>query len=151
MLGIVLATHGTLSDGLKDAATVIMGAVENIATVNLYQGDDVQALGEKISTAVHQVNQQEGVLILVDLLSASPYNQSVLTINQLEKELQEEVYVIGGTNLPMVLEAINHQLLQTPIVSAAQAVIDQGEDSVAFWHISNETPAAGDEDDDDDF
>ena len=47
MLGIVLATHGTLSDGLKDAATVIMGAVENIATVNLYQGDDVQALGEK--------------------------------------------------------------------------------------------------------
>ena len=45
----------------------------------------------------------------------------------------------------------NHQLLQTPIASAAQAVIDQGEDSVAFWHISNETPAAGDEDDDDDF
>ncbi len=72
------------------------------------------------------------MLILVDLLSASPYNQSVLTINQLEKELQEEVYVIGGTNLPMVLEAINHQLLQTPIASAAQAVIDQGEDSVAF-------------------
>ena len=71
MLGIVLATHGTLSDGLKDAAAVIMGAVENIATVNLYQGDDVQALGEKISTAVHPVNQQEGVLILVDLLSAS--------------------------------------------------------------------------------
>ena len=32
----------------------------------------------------------------------------------------------------MVLEAINHQLLQTPIASAAQAVIDQGEDSVAF-------------------
>ena len=35
MLGIVIATHGALSDGAKDAATVIMGATENIETVNL--------------------------------------------------------------------------------------------------------------------
>ncbi len=42
MLGIVIATHGALSDGAKDAATVIMGATENIETVNLNSGDDVQ-------------------------------------------------------------------------------------------------------------
>lgn len=28
MLGIVIATHGALSDGAKDAATVIMGATD---------------------------------------------------------------------------------------------------------------------------
>ena len=33
--------HGALSDGAKeDAATVIMGATENIETVNLNSGDD---------------------------------------------------------------------------------------------------------------
>jgi PTS system mannose-specific IIA component len=35
MLGIVIATHGKLSDGLKDSAEVIMGETNNIVTVNL--------------------------------------------------------------------------------------------------------------------
>ncbi|EAK8886613.1 PTS fructose transporter subunit IIA, partial [Listeria monocytogenes] len=76
MLGIVIATHGALSDGAKDAATVIMGATENIETVNLNSGDDVQALGGQIKTAIENVQQGDGVLVMVDLLSASPYNQA---------------------------------------------------------------------------
>jgi len=62
MLGIVIATHGALSDGAKDAATVIMGATENIETVNLNSGDDVQALGGQIKTAIENVQQGDGVL-----------------------------------------------------------------------------------------
>ncbi len=111
MLGIVIATHGALSDGAKDAATVIMGATENIETVNLNSGDDVQALGGQIKTAIENVQQGDGVLVMVDLLSASPYNQAVLVINELEPALQKKIFVVSGTNLPMVLEAINHQLL----------------------------------------
>ena len=45
---------------------------------------------------------------MVDLLSASPYNQAVLVINELEPALQKKIFVVSGTNLPMVLEAINH-------------------------------------------
>ena len=48
MLGIVIATHVKLSDGLKDAAEVIVGTTNNIATVNLNPGDDVQELGTTI-------------------------------------------------------------------------------------------------------
>ncbi|WP_396162942.1 PTS sugar transporter subunit IIA, partial [Carnobacterium sp.] len=55
MLGIVIATHGKLSDGLKDSAEVIMGETNNIATVNLNPGDDVQELGTKIKIAIHEV------------------------------------------------------------------------------------------------
>ena len=117
MLGIVIATHGALSDGAKDAAT------ENIETVNLNSGDDVQALGGQIKTAIENVQQGDGVLVMVDLLSASPYNQAVLVINELEPALQKKIFVVSGTNLPMVLEAINHQLLGTPIAEAAQAIV----------------------------
>lgn len=150
MIGIVLATHGSLSDGLKDAAEVIMGHVDNTVTVNLNQGDDVQKLSKKINQAIHDVNQGDGILILVDLLSASPYNQSVVTIHELEKELQEDVYIIGGANLPMVLESINHQMLMTPIEAVAKSVIEQGEDSLDVWHISNQ-PMGDEEDEEDDF
>ena len=83
--------HGALSDGAKDAATVIMGATENIETVNLNSGDDVQALGGQIKTAIENVQQGDGVLVMVDLLSASPYNQAVLVINELEPALQKNL------------------------------------------------------------
>ncbi|MGM0213719.1 PTS sugar transporter subunit IIA [Enterococcus sp. AZ109] len=148
MLGIVIATHGKLSDGLKDSAEVIIGATNNIATVNLNQGDDVQELGTKIKTAIEEVNQGEGVIVLVDLVSASPYNQSVLTVNSLDAELQESIYIIGGANLPMLLETINHQILSTPVEQTAQAIINQGSDSLSMWHVS-QVDVSDDEDEDD--
>ncbi len=147
MLGIVIATHGTLSNGLQDSAEVIMGATENIATVNLTQGQAIQTLGQEIKAAIHQVNQQQGVIVLVDLISASPYNQSLLVISELEKALQDTIYVIGGANLPLLLETINHQLLGTEIGQAAQAIAAQGLGSIATWHAS----MISEGDDDDDF
>ena len=147
MLGIVIATHGKLSDGLKDAAEVIVGVTNNIATVNLNSGDDVQELGKKIEAAVKEVDQKAGVIILTDLVSASPYNQSLLITNGLDQELQANVYVIGGVNLPMLLETINHQILSTPVEQAAPAIMAQGADSLDIWHAS----AIEEDDDEDDF
>ncbi|MBO0451227.1 PTS sugar transporter subunit IIA [Candidatus Enterococcus murrayae] len=147
MLGIVIATHGKLSDGLKDAAEVIVGATNNIATVNLNPGDDVQELGNQIEAAVKEVDQNAGVIILTDLVSASPYNQSVLITNGLDPALQENVYVLGGVNLPMLLETINHQILSTPVQEAAPAIMAQGADSLDIWHVSE----IEEEDDEDDF
>lgn len=148
MLGIVIATHGKLSDGLKDAAEVIIGETNNIVTVNLNAGDDVQDLGGKIENAINEVNQDAGVIVLTDLVSASPYNQAVLITNGLDSEVQEKVYVIGGVNLPMLLETINHQILSTPVEEIAEAVVAQGTDSLSSWHISE---VAEGEDDEDDF
>lgn len=147
MLGIVIVTHGELSNGLKDSAEVIIGATNNIETVSLRQGEDVQQLEPLIKEQIFKVNQGDGVIVFVDLISASPYNQAVLASNTLENELRDTVYVIGGVNLPMLLEAINHQLLSTPIEPAVKAVLEQGTDSLNIWHVS----MTSDVDDEDDF
>ncbi|MGX7109487.1 PTS sugar transporter subunit IIA [Facklamia miroungae] len=146
MLGIVIATHGSFSAGLKDAAEVIMGQVNNIETVQLEAGADVQNLGTAIKEAIQTVNQNDGVIVLVDLVSASPYNQTLMAISQLEESVQKSVYVIGGVSLPMLLETINHQLLGTPIEQIAELVENQGKEALGTWHISKIV-----DDDDDDF
>lgn len=148
MIGIVIATHGKLSNGLKDSAEVIFGPTNNIETVNLNLGDDVQALGAQIKTAIETVDNGDGVIVFVDMISASPYNQSVLITNGLESPLKESIHVIGGVNLPMVLEAINHQLIQTPINQAAKAIVNQGVGSVSAW---NAAAVEADEDDEEEF
>lgn len=150
MLGIVIATHGTLSDGIKDAAEVIMGNTENILTVNLNAGDDVEKLGKKINRAILEVNQGDGVLVLVDLVSASPYNQSVLVTNKLEQELKDKVYIIGGVNLPMLLEIINHQILGSQIEIVAKSAAEQAKDCISLWHAPVDVDM-DDNDEDDDF
>lgn len=149
MLGIVIATHGTLSDGIKDAAEVIMGNTENIVTVNLKAGDNVEKLGSKIKDAILEVNQGDGVMVLVDLISASPYNQSVLITNQLEQELKDKVYIVGGVNLPMLLEIINHQILETEIEVVAKLAEEQAKTSISSWHAT--VSDSNDSDEDDDF
>ncbi|WP_017212687.1 PTS sugar transporter subunit IIA [Clostridium beijerinckii] len=150
MLGIVIATHGTLSNGIKDAAEVIMGNTENIITVNLNAGDDVEKLGNKINNAILEVNQGDGVVVLVDLVSASPYNQSVLATNQLYPELRDKVYIISGVNLPMLLEIINHQILGTQIEIVAKSAAEQAKECISSWHFSANVDA-NEVDEDDDF
>lgn len=151
MLGIVIATHGQLSDGLKDSAEVIIGAVDNIATVNLNQGDDIQELGQKIKQAIGHVDKGSGVVVLTDLVSASPYNQSLLIVNGLEEAVKETTFVIGGVNLPMLLETINHQLIGTNAnEQMAQSILDQGMNSISVWQASA-AEASEDEDEEDDF
>ncbi|MGI6512606.1 MAG: PTS sugar transporter subunit IIA [Catenisphaera adipataccumulans] len=150
MLGIVIATHGKFSDGIKDAAQVIMGNVENTVTVNLNAGDDIEKLGAKIKNAILEVNQGDGVIVLVDLISASPYNQSVLVTSQLDPSLQKNVYIVGGVNLPMVLETINQQILQTPIDKIAELAAQQAKACISTWHYDLDVNV-NDVDEDDGF
>lgn len=150
MLGIVLATHGKLGSGMKDAAEVIMGNTENIVTVSLNPGDDVDKLGCKISNAILEVNQGDGVVVLVDLISASPYNQAVIAVNNLDPELKDSVYIIGGVNLPMLLEIINHQILKTKVEEIEKSAVSQAQNCINSWHVPVNADT-DDEDEDDDF
>ena len=115
---ILIVTHGELAAGFKDAAEVIFGEVKGITTIGLHSGESVEAFGEKIYEALTGYDENESVLIFADLLSASPYNQSVLSVNKLDEKRAENVRLIAGASLPMVLEGINQQLLGSDLEAA---------------------------------
>ena len=93
----------------------------------------------KITEAISKVNQGDGVIVLTDLISASPYNQSLIATSSLENTLKNDVYVIGGVNLPVLLEAINAQILNTPIHELASAAVEQGKQNIDLWHAADDT------------
>lgn len=115
---ILIVTHGELAAGFKDAAEVIFGEVKGITTIGLHSGESVEAFGEKIYATLAGFDENESVLIIADLLSASPYNQSVLSVNKLDEKRAENVRLIAGGSLPMVLEGINQQLLGSDLEAA---------------------------------
>ena len=112
---ILIVTHGELAAGFKDAAEVIFGDVKGVTTIGLHSGESVEAFGEKIYATLAGFDENESVLIIADLLSASPYNQSVLSLNKLAENRAENIRLIAGVNLPMVLEGINQQLLKSDL------------------------------------
>jgi PTS system mannose-specific IIA component len=99
MVNLLVITHGEFADGLVDAMQLIIGPQEGIQTLSLKETDAIDLLGERVQTAVNELDMGEGVLVLVDLLGASPFNISA----RLSME-NKNVEVVTGVNLPMLLE-----------------------------------------------
>ena len=133
---ILIVTHGELAAGFKDAAEVIFGEVKGITTIGLHSGESVEAFGEKIYATLAGFDENESVLIIADLLSASPYNQSVLSVNKLDEKRAENVRLIAGASLPMVLEGINQQLLGSDLEAAVNELKNYTIWMVYLWILS---------------
>jgi len=99
MVGLVIVTHGRFADGLAHAASMIIGETPALKTIALMQTDAVDGLEAKVTAAMKDVDQGEGVLILVDMLGASPFN----VCGRLAAA-HDDVELVTGVNLPMVLE-----------------------------------------------
>lgn len=101
MVGIVVVTHGSMAEGILDAAGMIVGDLTGVRAIALREMDAVEDLMERISAAIEEVDEGDGALVLVDLFGASPFNASARLVAERGGERLE---VITGVNLPMVLE-----------------------------------------------
>jgi mannose/fructose/sorbose-specific phosphotransferase system IIA component len=102
LVGIVIVTHGEMAEGLLDAARSVTGHTQGSAVVCLRDGDAVDALETRIAAAIEAVNDGDGVLVLVDMWGASPFNAAA----RLTLRAQHPIEVIAGVNLPMVVELL---------------------------------------------
>ena len=146
-MDIIIASHGGLSAGFKDALAVILGDASDIQTEKLSAGESVEVFGERLSDKIEKSDLVNGTIIFVDLIGASPYNQAVLAVRHLNNKQAERVFVISDTNLPMILEALNHKHLNSDITTVVKNLEQFMPSRENIWHISNSLK----EDDDDDF
>jgi mannose/fructose/sorbose-specific phosphotransferase system IIA component len=100
LVGIVIVAHGQMADGLLDAARMIAGQQEHLMGLGLQETENVDSLVERVEQAVEQVDSGDGTLVLVDLFGASPFNASARLAMT-----RENVEVLSGVSLPMVLES----------------------------------------------
>ncbi|HEY43190.1 MAG TPA: PTS sugar transporter subunit IIA [Anaerolineae bacterium] len=101
MVGVLVVAHGEMAAGLLDAARMIVGEQEALLALSLQEMEDVEGLMAKVEEAISQVDGGEGVLVLVDLPGASPFNASARIAMT-----REGIEVITGVNLPMLAELL---------------------------------------------
>ena len=104
MVGILLITHDNLGETLLDIANSILGEkTRSIATLSVAQSMEIDLVVEKALITIEQIENGKGVIILTDIIGATPSNivRRLITPNKIES--------ISGLNLPMLLRAITYQ------------------------------------------
>ena len=122
MIGIVVAAHGEFSGGIKSAVTLIAGDQKQFQTVSLREGDSVEKCKENLQSKTLEVNDGNGVIIFTDLFGATPANAAAYSA-------KEDIIVIAGVNLPMILEILAVRN-STDVKTLAQMAMESGKKSI---------------------
>ena len=98
MVGFILTGHGQFAPGLASAIAMVAGD-QPAFTVVPFEGDQAASYGEDLRAAITAMREEcDGVLVFTDLLGGTPFNQSMM--------IAQNVEVLTGTNLPMVIELL---------------------------------------------
>ena len=118
-VGILLLTHGRLGDALVECARHVLGGKvpDQMATLSAGQDEPVDEVEARARGLLATLDQGGGVLVLTDLLGATPARVAARLIEP------GKVEALSGVSLPMVLRAINyrHRLLAALVKKALLA------------------------------
>lgn len=104
MIGILLLTHAPLGHAFIEAATHVFRTpperLEAIDVVADQNPEEVRALARE---AIARINDGSGVLVITDVIGATPANCTLSLC------VPGEVEVIAGISLPMLLRALTYR------------------------------------------
>ncbi|HNY64524.1 MAG TPA: PTS sugar transporter subunit IIA [Deltaproteobacteria bacterium] len=123
MVGIIVVAHGRLAEALAEAAEMIVGRVEAFRACSFFQGSDVDKLRKTLKTSIKEVSSGQGAIILTDMFGGTPSNISLSFLEE------NEVEVITGVNLPMVITALTKREGKS-ISELAQLLKEQGSHNI---------------------
>ncbi len=98
MVGAIIVTHGNLAFELLKSSEMILGRQECVSSVGIKLNDSEEAIVEKISKAINEVDAGKGVLIFTDMFGGTPSNLSLSFMED------NKVEVVTGVNLPMLIK-----------------------------------------------
>ncbi len=134
MIGCILTGHGTFANGLADALSMIAGDQDYFIPVPFIEAGAASYPETLASTISDLLDQTDGVLIFCDLLGGTPFNQAMML-----SQNYNNVEVVTGTNLPMLLETLSLRLASTTLTDLLQTALESGVAGVS--HKTLELPA----------
>ncbi|OUN47631.1 PTS fructose transporter subunit IIA [Collinsella sp. An7] len=144
MIGFILTGHGHFSNGLKSAIDMVAGEQPAFEIVP-FEGDKAGEYADTLRAVITKMaGECEGVLVFVDLLGGTPFNQSMLVSADVDN-----MAVVAGTNLPMLVELIMTRSFGDPTLGElVEKAVQVGKDGVTTMTLG---AAAADDDEDDEM
>ncbi len=127
MIGILLITHGTFGESLiQNVCHVLNKRPPLINQLGIAAQDDPQEILPVAQRLLEELDDGEGVLVMTDILGATPSN---IALKLLEPERIEGV---AGVSLPMLLRALTYR--KNDLETLVHKAISGGRDGVINMH-----------------
>jgi mannose PTS system EIIA component len=111
MVGIIIVAHTPVASAMLGFAEHTFGALpEGVRAVDIPPYEDTKVSFNRVLKAAYGVGAGDGVLILTDVMGATPANvASKLEALGPLSGLNGPVIVLAGLNLPMLMRCISHR------------------------------------------
>lgn len=121
---LILITHEDVGSVMLHTVKQTYGTLPIPATVvAIKHSTDLDMLIPHLEQLIKNLSDQEGVLILTDMYGSTPSNIAVRL-----KEHNENIHVISGLNLPMLMRVMNYPDLT--LQDLADKALSGGKDGV---------------------
>jgi fructoselysine/glucoselysine PTS system EIIA component len=122
MRKFLITGHGTFSSGLKSSLDLIIGQTDHVFVIDAYV-DGNTTIESGINTFLINVTASDEIIVFTDLMGGSITNQV------LRYALRENVHVVSGMNLPLLIEIIMasadspvDEVIESAIVNAREQI-----------------------------
>jgi PTS system ascorbate-specific IIA component len=127
MAGILIIAHAPLASALQEFTRHIFGEVPvRLKALDVMAHEDAKLTLERTVEAAHSIISDRGLLVLTDIMGATPANVASRLAHM--PEFDGHVRVIAGVNLPMLMRAIAYRA--EPLDSAAQKAMHGGQQGI---------------------
>ena len=114
---VLVTGHGGFATGMVAASRMIVGDQELIDWLPFEEGTNLSDYQAQIVARVER-HGEEGLLILTDFKGGTPFNVSMLL-----SQGHPQVAVLAGTNLAMILEAIDQASTASSVTDLADHLV----------------------------
>ena len=113
MIGMVLVTHGNIGTELLKALNGIVGPQTQAQAISIGADDDMEVCRNAIFTAIREVSDGQGVVLLTDMYGGTPSNLAIASMPR------SHAVVLAGVNLPMLIK-LSSLRATTPLLDAVR-------------------------------
>ena len=99
-MNFLITSHGSFCNGILDSFKMLVGNCDNIFSLSLESSSSIHDYKDNLNRILDEISV-EPTIILVDIKGGTPFNESY---NYLLRSKKENLSIICGVNLPMVLE-----------------------------------------------
>lgn len=130
MIGLLITGHGNFATGITTSVNLIAGKQSCYETVDFLTSYSIVDLENELTKAMDNLKDCEGIIVMSDLGGGSPFKSSA-TIGRNYKDVR----VIGGANLPMVLETVIARSLENDIDALADVAVNAGKAQIMSFKV----------------
>lgn len=130
MIGLVVTGHGNFGSGLSSSVSLIAGKPAHYEYVDFLAEYSTDDLDRELRNAFDRLKGCEGIVVFSDLPGGSPFKTAVMVAQD-----YENVHVIGGTNLPMVIEIAMARTMIEDADTLVDMALNTGKDQIVKFEL----------------